>query len=284
MRFVYENEFGASISFGKDAPYRLTAIQGLSENTIVVSEASSVNQIGATLTGTKIQAKNLILTGDFLYSKQRRLDLINTIIPGKVGRLRYIDDDMDVYLEVTPATSPQIGTGTVYQGFQFELRASLPYWMERVSTTYDFTQIVSFFRFPRSFSSTVPWKISRFTKNIILNIHNESTQETGFKLTLQAITDVKSPELLNVETQQHIKMKEDFILKAGEKMIITTYENNKRCTLIKNGLEFPAFRYLSDDTVLFDLKPGNNIIRYGATDNYEGLRATIEFAKTLAGV
>ena len=284
MRFVYENAFGESIEFSKDSPFRLTDIQGLSENSIAVSEASSVDQIGSTLTGTKIQSKNLVLSGDFYFTPERRQHLINVLVPGKRGVLRYITGDLDVYLEVTPSTTPALSMNPVIQDFQFQLRASYSYWRERVSTVYDFTQIVSYFRFPRSFSSTEPWKISRATKNIILNIRNESTQESGFTLTFEAVTDVTSPEILNIETQQIIKLKNDFVLKAGDKAIITTYEDNKRCILLKSGIEFPAYKYLSDDTVLFSLQPGDNIIRYGANDNYEGLRAKIEFSRTLAGV
>lgn len=284
MKFIYENAFGESIEFSKDSPFRLTDVQGLCENTINVSEAASVDQIGSTLTGTKIQSKNLIFTGDFYFTPERRQELINVLVPGKAGVLRYITEDLDVYLEVTPSATPALSTTPVIQDFQFQLRASYPYWREHMSTTYDFSSIVSFFRFPRSFSSTIPWKISKATKNIILNVLNESTQETGFTLTLEAITDVKCPELLNVETQQHIKMTDNFTLKAGEKVIISTYTDKKKCVLVKNGVEFPAFKFLSDDTSLFDLKPGNNIIRYGAAENYEGLRAKIEFSRTLAGV
>lgn len=284
MKFIYENEFGESLEFSEESPFYFTDIQGLSDNTISISEAAAVGQIGSAITGAKVQSKNISFTGDFTYSYENRQKLLNTIVPGKKGVLRLIDENMDVYLEVTPIMTPVLSLNPVIQDFQFQLRASYPYWRERISTTYDFSSIVSFFRLPRSFSSTAPWKISRATKNIILNVENDSTQETGFTLTLEAITDVRCPELLNVETQQHIKMADDFILKAGEKIVITTYENNKRCTLIRNGVELPAFRYLSDDTSLFNLKPGDNIIRYGAGENYEGLRARIEFSRTLAGV
>ena len=79
-------------------------------------------------------------------------------------------------------------------------------------------------------------------------------------------------------------MKEDFILSAGDELILTTYDNKKSVLWRKRGIEENAFRYLHDENTFFQLLPGDNLIRYGADQNYQGLEVLLIYETTVAGV
>ena len=81
-------------------------------------------------------------------------------------------------------------------------------------------------------------------------------------------------------------MTEDFVLEAGDVLEISTHEGKKdvHLTRASTGVTENAFEYLADESSFWKLDPGDNIVRYGASDNHEGLEVTITAGITLAGV
>lgn len=284
MKYWFTNCFGKTIEFSNESVYKLTSIQGLSNNTSSVNEVTSIYQIGATMANAKVESKRLIFNGEYEYTADRRKNIINVFVPGKEGRLFAYDGNEEFYLDVMPTNTPTLSDDDVIQDFQFELYAAYPYWRSVKDKESKFTYYSSFFRFPRSFNSTVPWKISKRVLNVISNVHNEGTIPTGFKVIFRALSDVTSPELLYIDTQEKIKMKEDFILSAGDELILTTYDNKKSVLWKKRGIVENAFRYLHDENTFFQLLPGDNLIRYGADQNYQGLEVLLIYETTVVGV
>lgn len=287
-RFIYTNVLGKSIEFNRETGFMLTSIDSLSSNDVTINEVSGSSQVGATATSQKIVPKTITFEGDFPYSWSRRRTLIDTIAPGINARIRMIDEDnnFDVFIDGMPKRSPYISEDKVYQTFQFQFYCPFPFWQETSYTNLKFTQYISHFRFPRSFSNTVYWKISERQMLVIDTIENRGTLPTGFEVTFKAETAVTSPELLNIETQEILKMSSDFVLQAGDTLVISTYEGRKTVTWTRaeTGKPENAFQYLTDESVFWQLQPGDNIVRYGADDNYEGLEVDISLNITYAGV
>lgn len=269
--------------FGEGSAYRITEIDGQSVNDIDISEASTINQVGATVSGRQIKSKDIDIIGDFIDSYENKRKMLDTIVPG-AGTWRMVDDNLDVYLDVevrqTPDIKPQ---DKVYKMFDFTIHAAYPYWRSTSVINVPFTQLLSMFKFPRDFSSTVPWKISEKKIQQIQTIVNQGSDESGFIVKFQADTEVKSPELLNVKTQEHIRFT-DFTMQPDDVIVVSTYENEKYVRLIRNNKEENIFYQMDDDSTFFKLAKGENTIRYGASTNENNLLATVTFQTTYAGV
>lgn len=287
-RYIYINEYGKEIEFSKKSGFRFTAIDGLSTNTIAINEVSGNSQIGATSTNKKIESKDITFEGDFKATYENRRLLIDTLAPGLMATIRIIDEDinLDVYAEGTPVRTPILSEDQVYQKFQFVFHLPFPFWSMTMAQETSFTSYISHFRFPRFFSNEISWKISERRLLMIENIKNNGTLKTGFTVVFRAVTPVTSPELLKIKTQEILKMNSDFVLDTGDVLKVSTLSGRKKVILIraKDGREINAFPYLSDVSVFWQLDPGDNIVRYGADNNYEGLEVSIIVSTTLAGV
>lgn len=283
LKYIYTNQYGESIEFSDVSPFRITEIEGQSVNTIDISEASTINQVGATVSGRTIESKDIDITGDFIDSFSNRRKILDIIIPGS-GQWRMIDDNIDVYLDVeikqTPDIMPQDKT---YKIFDFSIHAAYPYWKSSSVINIPFTELISKFRLPRQFSNIVKWKISEKKIKQIQTIVNEGSIESGFIVKFQADTEVQSPELLNVNTQEHIRFT-GFTMQPDDVIIVSTYENEKYVRLIRDGEETNIFNDMDDDSTFFKLAKGDNTLRYGASSNEANLLTTITFNTTYAGV
>lgn len=283
LKYIYTNQYNESIEFYEGSPFRITEIDGQSVNTVDISEASTINQVGSTVSGRTIESKDIDIAGDFIDSFTNRRKILDTIIPGP-GNFRMIDDNIDVYLDVeikqTPDIAPQ---DKVYKPFDFTIHAAYPYWKSTNVINVPFTELVSKFRLPRQFSNMIKWKISEKKIKQIQTIVNEGSIESGFIVKFQSDTEVQSPELLNVNTQEHIRFT-GLTMQPDDVIIVSTYENEKYVRLIRDGEESNIFNDMDDDSTFFKLAKGDNTLRYGASSNEANLLTTITFNTTYAGV
>lgn len=283
---MYTNSKGDSIEFSKESGIRITSWDGLTSNSADIDETTTINQIGSTVTGVGIKSKPQTIEGRYRYDKDKRYQLLAIILPGDKGRLRYINtiEGLDVCWDVTVKESPEISNGVEYQNFQFVVQCGYPYPRDTDNQFLEFSPTVSNFSFPRSYSSTVSWKISSKQFQPLRQIRNLGTIETGFKITMTADdNDIKGPYVINVDTQEEIKLT-NLELVLGDKLVIGTYANDSYCRLYRDGEEINVFEYTTFESVFFSLNVGINNIRYGAITNESNLDARIEYDTIRAGV
>ena len=283
---IYTNEKGGSIEFSKESGLRITDIDGLSSNSISLSEATVSNQIGSSVTGKSIEAKDITINGRFKYDPQKRKRMLAVILPGLSATLRLIntDEDIDVYWKVQPKQTPQISNNVVWQSFQFVLRLPYPYARSFDSNVTDFNTLTPLHRFHRSYSSKTPFKLSSRNYQPLKEIYNKGSLDTGFVCRMVAEADeIKAPKITLVDTQENISFP-NLILNVGDTLEVSTYENERYCHLIKDGKITNVFSYMDYSSNFFQLKPGNNVIRYSSSTNESSLDVRLSFDDTVAGI
>ena len=287
-RYIYKNSLGREIEFSVDTGFRLTNIEGLSALDIAITEVSGSSQIGASAASSKIETKDITIEGDFAESYQHRRNLIDTVMPCIAAKLRFIDTDkgLDLFLDGEPKRTPDISNDVGYQQFQFVFHVYYPVWQSTEDKVTSFIGYDARFCFPMRFSNVKPWKISQQRLAVIKNVINDGSLVTGFAARFRAITAVISPELLNIKTQEVIRFKKGFILNPDDLLYVSTYDNQKKVILTKasTGKSENGFKYLADETVFWQLQPGDNPIKYGAANNHEGLEVMIMFKTAFVGV
>lgn len=285
IKIIYTNAYGDSVEFSASSGIRITSIDGITSNDIDLSESTVNNQVGSSITGKSVQAKEITLEGRYRYKPSIRKTLLAVILPGVTATLRYIDDvaETDVYWTVTPKQTPVISINPVWQSFQFVLRAPFPYPRSHVSNVTYFNYLKSKFKFKQAYSSTQKWKISERIYQPLQTIKNKGALETGFLVRMTATADVKAPKIVKVDTQEVIEFP-NLTLQTGETLEVNTYDNEKYCHLIKEESVVNAFPDMSYESTFFKLKQGDNVIRYSSETNEKNLEVVLSFDEVMAGV
>ena len=283
---TYTNDYGDSIEFSKNSDIRITAIDGLSANSIDLSEATVTNQVGSSITGASIQSKTMTIEGRYFYTPAIRKRLLAVILPGVGARLRYQNtvENVDVYWEGQPTATPDISTGPVWQSFQFSLKLPYPYPRTTEEENKSFSYLQSGFRFPQAYSSKTPWQISTRIIEPLQTITNRGDIPAGFTVTFKALTDgVKGPKLLNVDTRENISFTQ-LTLNSGDVLTVNTMINAREVLLTTSEGTKNAFEYMDYDSTFFLLARGANTLRYSAQEREANLEVTLSFEESLAGV
>ncbi len=283
---TYTNEYGDSIEFSKNSDIRITGIDGLSANSIELSEATVTNQVGSSITGASIQSRMMTIEGRYFYTPATRKRLLAVILPGINARLRYQNtvENVDVYWEGQPTKTPDISTNPVWQNFQFTMKMPYPYPRFSAEEQRSFFSFRSSFRFPQAYSSKKKWRIS--TKMIFqsLSVRNKGDLDAGFTVEFLAKADgIESPKLINEQTGEFIGFT-GLILQNGDILRICTVPNQKQTLILRKGTTINAFEYCDYESSFFLLKKGDNPIRYEASRGAENLETTLTFEEVLAGV
>lgn len=283
---TYTNEYGDSIEFSRNSDIKITGIDGLSANSIELSEATVTNQVGSSITGASIQSRTMTIEGRYLYTPATRKRLLAVILPGIRARLRYQNtvENVDVYWEGQPTKTPDISTNPVWQNFQFTMKMPYPYPRTTEGESKSFSYLQSSFRFPQAYSSRTPWQISSRIIEPLQTITNRGDIPAGFTVKFKALTDgVKGPKLLNVDTRENISFSQ-LTLNSGDELSVNTMINAREVLLITSEGTKNAFEYMDYDSTFFLLARGANTLRYSAQEKESSLEVTLSFEESLAGV
>lgn len=135
--------------------------------------------------------------------------------------------------------------------------------------------IIPKFRFPLIIPKTTGILMGLREPSLLANLNNVGDIDTGMLITFSCTSTVTNPSLLNVNTREFIKI--DKMLSVGEQIIISTGSGEKYVKGITDGVESNYFKYMSFDSTWLQLHTGENILKYDADDNVDGLEVLISF-------
>lgn len=234
--------------------------------------------------------------------KNRKIDIQFTIMANS------IEDLIRKRRSVTKLFNPKIGEGELiytYRGMtrkiscvaskllmdvksrkthskaQLTLTAYDPYF-------YDLSEIkvnVATWRNAFKFPLTIPKSGMIFgykEPSLIANIINNGDVECGLTIEFLAKGTVKNPSLLNINTQEYIKVNRTMV--AGERITISTGYNNKKIVSELDGITTNIMNYLDLNSTFLQLEVGGNLFRYDADDNLSQLEVNIRYTQRYLGV
>lgn len=291
-KIYYINSKEKQIEFSLNSPFKLfiDGLDGLSSNSVNISQSSIVGQIGNIVETLKIDSKTLTFDGEITEDIQNnRKQMISTIYPGDYGKVVFEDEKSKYYLEVIAITTPVISNHEDIEQFQFSVLAPYPFWRKyRAENAIRFGEFKSTYKYPQSFSNKNAWRISKKLDSKIQNIFNSSSYDLGFVVQFRCGGNVKNPYIVNTMTQEKIAIDTssvntldttDYIFEIG------TVDNQKFVKMITSSKEeIPSVSSLAFDSTFFKLHPGDNPLRFGAEINEQVLEATIRYDEILVGI
>lgn len=110
---------------------------------------------------------------------------------------------------------------------------------------------------------------------LLATLNNGGDIDTGLLITFSCTSTVTNPSLLNVDTREFIKINKT--MSAGEQIIVSTGSGEKYIKGIVSGEVSNYFKYMDFDSTWLQLHTGENLLKYDADDNVDGLEVLISF-------
>ena len=288
QKLTFTNARGESVVFSYQ-PFVLNSVAGLAELESQDYTYDGYNQDGASylssvLDSRKVDIQFTIIADnvDNLIKKRRN---VNQVFNPKLGagELVYTYRGIERKLICVPSGTPkfEVKSRKIYSKGQITLTAYDPYFYDLSETKVTVATWRSAFKFPL----TVPRKGSIMgykEPSLIVNVINEGDIECGLTIEFMAKGVVKNPSLLNVNTQEYIKVNRTMV--AGEKIIVNTGYNNKKIMSELNGESVNIMNYLDLTSTFLQLEVGDNLFRYDADENLSQLEVNINYTQRYLGV
>lgn len=286
------NSHNFSLTFGdKLNPYLLEYCDGLYEVDANVTITQNGMTDGGTYIGTTIKPRNIVITLRFKKELAiNRNQLYQLFKPGYIGTLTYTEIDgnyeevrlIDYYVEkVTCDSAKRARTATI------SLISEDPFFRDRFPTTVEMTTWENMFEFAHEFLNEKE-EFASLKKEKLVNIVMENTiAYIGVTINMVAEGDVINPKMIHVESGTYIQIGYDenpFEMQFGDKLIISTIENDKNVYLERDGQITSINEYIEPGSDYIQLVDGNNSFRYSAQEGEDYLRVNIVYTRRYLGV
>lgn len=239
-----------------------------------------VNQIGILVTGTALETRdNIEITGWIIAKSEaemtQRKVLLNGFVnpqwPIELKYKKYIIDFLPNYTVKYGASIPE--NNEVICKFKISGMAPDPLFRDEDEMREEIATTKGMFHFPLCISSkeqTPPQIVFGLRQpSLIVSIYNKSSLDIGMEIVFKATGTVVNPVLVNIINQEYFRINK--ILVAGESVKINTVVGSRKIRGFLNGVEKNYFKYRDFGNTWLQLKPGDNLFRYGADENIDSL-------------
>lgn len=290
-KLIYTNERGETIEFSHASVYHTNEVSGLSDIRNAIYSINSMGQDGDTYLGNRIQSREIEIVGsiatrnkDETVTLRRRL---NHVLNPQIGAtLTYIYGDFKRVIDCRVDNAPAYSRKAIFQDYTVQLVCHNPFWREEAESKTDIASWIGGFEFPEPLGLEIPmeegWEIGYREPSLIVNVYNGGDVKSGVRIDFRALGTVVNPSLLNIDTQEFIKV--NYTLEVGDVLSVSTYYGQKEVYLKTGGQTIDAFRYLDPDSSYIQLEVGDNLFRYDAESNVAGLEVSIYHNNQYLGV
>lgn len=112
--------------------------------------------------------------------------------------------------------------------------------------------------------------------SLLANLVNQGDVDVGMLITFSCRTSVVNPSLLNVVTQEFIKINKT--INPGEKIIVSTVIGNRYVHGVIKKEQMNYFKYRDVSSSWLQLYRGDNTLKYDADENPEGLEVEVTYS------
>lgn len=273
-RFVADRgaEYDFSIASGFD-------IDGLSGINVEIGTSQGFSQIGESVQTQSLNGKSLAIRGAIYQDIQsQKKQLSKVFAPFTSGRL-IVNDKFYIYVYVK--TSPTFAAKFDDGRFNIQLFAPFPFFRAIEDTYITIGELIKGFSFPVDYHEHSFGIRSQVQTTNVINIGDI---QSAFKLVLSASDYVENPQIRNISTGEFDSF--TGIMSPGD--IIEMYRDDNGVLKVEktdiDGQTEDAFSWLDEESNLFYLAVGDNVITASADDGYEFLTTAIVYNPPYGGI
>lgn len=273
MKIVCENSNGQQLAMGWFPPLWIASVDGLGTEYNVYTSKNS-GQDGENYAGSDAKMRNIVIALDVAKSDYRvqRNRLYSFFQPRSEGTLYYYEGDesrkIKYYVEkvepggddndtVRTLTISLICPDPKFYALEEQL-TQLATWQGKIT-------------WPLSLHN--PFVVTTKINTLIGNVYNPSTVPMGLTIKFMASGTVKNPSLYDVNRQELMKI--NTTMSAGDLIVVTTGDGNKRVTLTRGGVTTNINNLMNYPPKWLKAYQGDNLFRYNADEGIDNLSVSI---------
>lgn len=284
LKVIIENEKGEQLLLTNEIKFSIESITGLNPPAATLSTTENVgdgSQFQHQRTPYRNVVINMSINGDV---ESNRQELYNYVQTGKHIKIYIETFQKNVwitgYVETCEADNFQMSTPC-----QISVMCVDPWWKDLVESIETINTVKGMFYFP--YYTITPKPISIYEKLQILNLLNKGNVESGMTIELTARGTVVNPIVYNRETREFIGVgtsEKPFTMIYGDKVIITTYPNNKKIKLVREAIETNIFNYLKPNSKFLQVGVGDNVFTYSVDEGSEYFDIAFKYYSQYKGI
>lgn len=231
-KIICQNSYGYKLEFAYSFPFFLESYSGIHEYSGNIATIKSAFGIGVSYIGTSINSRNIMLTiaiRDDALMQVRKTQIFNIFPLKDNGTLFYYEGDIirkiNYFVEKVTLTSK---TGIIYA--TISLICPSPYFMDSQETIAALNNWNKCFSFKLEIPDGTGIEFGSKNESTSIEIINDTHINYGLTIVLTANGSITNPIVKNTSTNEVLKLNKS--LTTGEKIIITTYNNNKTITYV----------------------------------------------------
>lgn len=289
-KLTYINSRGETLEFSVTSVLHcnvskdVTGIAGI-DNTIY--KTNSMGQHGDTYISQRYEARDITIVGHInSRDKDRVLELrrkVEKILNAELdAKLIYTYKDFVRVIDCKVDGRPLFKSSKVFMQYSIPITCCNPFWREEAEAKKDIAAWVSSWEFDFEIPEE-GIELGYREPSVIVNVYNEGDVKSGMRVEFRAVGTVVNPVLLNVDTQEYLKLI-DTTMVAGDIITINTEYGSKGAALTRDGEVIDYFRHIDVDSTFMQLAIGDNVFRYDAESGVTALEATIYHSNKYLGV
>lgn len=286
---TFRNSNNESIEFTDHSNFLIQGVDGLSGVSTRRVSYTGFMQDGEHYQGSTLGVRQIVLSFALLADNAEELlkarNRVNKLFNPKLGNGEFTYEFGSVKRKIVCVADslPTMGglTNGDYCKGEVILLAHDPYFTDTTETRVNVATWRNLLRFPISFTKEKQ-AFGYKEPSLIVNLKNNGDVECGMKIEFVAKGAVKNPSLINVNTQEYIKLNHTMV--AGEKIVITTSYGSKKVISEVNNSINNVMNYLDIDSTFLQLDTGDNLLRYDAEENLNHLEVNIVYSQRYLGV
>jgi hypothetical protein len=270
VKIICENELGAQITFYR-SPLYLNSVEGIGADYEVLTSKNS-GQDGENYNGSTAQKRAITIVSDVKradYVEQRNR-LYTFFQPRSEGTLYLYEEENGKKIKYQVEKIIPSGTGPV-RHITVNLICPDPKWYALEDQLTQLSVWQGCIKFPLRLSN--PFKVTEKVNSLIGNVYNESAVPMGLTVKFMATGTVINPSLYDVNRYELMQI--NTTMHAGDIVLITTGDGNKRVKLISGGVETNINNLMLYPPKWLKAYQGDNLFRYNADSGIDSLSVSI---------
>jgi len=286
-KLKYVNKLGYELELNDLAP--LLLLNFSEKGKVNIYSNKGMNQDGSTYLGNTIDTSDKTIELAIIANSEEELinyrKKINKIFNPKLGEgyLIYKDSIKEIksrcIIDTLPYFSP---VNNNVNKCLITCTANNPFWMDILESKVEIALWQGDFSFDLEIPEDTGIEMGHREPSLIVNVLNGGDVECGIKVKFKALATVVNPSIINVDTQEFIKINKTMV--AGEVITLTTDFGNKKVESTSNGTTINAFNYIDFESTFLQLDTGDNLLRYDADQNIDNLEVSIYYTPQYLGV
>lgn len=273
---------GATIMLGWDygLPYY---IEGLSGVAVEMRTSQGANQQGVTLDGQSVGGVSRAVYGDIWLPEGAQADaaarrLLQTLPALTTGTMYFVDKYFARFaVEQTPAITNINGM----LHWELTLFSPEPYWYAVDSKTWQLGGYAPAFSFPVNYAQPHQFGISQESYFVVAN--NPGAVAVPFSLRFGCTATVENPGIILATSGAYLRVLTT--MEPGD--VIEIYQSTAgipAATLTRDGVQTNIFYLVDEQSTLFSLAAGDNVLRPLADTGLDGLQVGVSIYPAHMGV